>query len=66
MECRLITSDDEGESWSEVNYCPPLTGPEKNKLIELANGYLLCPTSGVEIEITCGIKQQSWEKNKTE
>lgn len=42
----LITSDDEGKTWSKPERLPEgILGPIKNKPIELASGALLCPTS---------------------
>lgn len=42
----LITSEDEGESWSKPVKLPDgIYGPIKNKPVQLADGDLLCPTS---------------------
>ena len=56
MECRLITSDDDGKTWSAIKYYePPLHGPSKNKPIELSDGSLLCTTGGDLLEITADL-----------
>lgn len=42
----LITSTDDGRTWSEPRRLPEgILGPIKNKPVELADGTLLCPTS---------------------
>jgi hypothetical protein len=42
----LITSDDEGKTWSQPCRLPEdIIGPVKNKPLLLKNGYLLCPSS---------------------
>jgi predicted neuraminidase len=42
----LITSDDEGISWSMSHKLPEgIIGPVKNKPVRLGNGILLCPSS---------------------
>jgi predicted neuraminidase len=42
----LMTSDDEGKTWSEPVRLPEgIAGPIKNKPFELEDGTLLCPTS---------------------
>lgn len=42
----LMTSEDNGESWSTPRRLPEgIAGPIKNKPIELSDGTLLCPTS---------------------
>lgn len=42
----LITSDDGGKTWSEPRRLPEdISGPVKNKPVQLPNGDLLCPTS---------------------
>ena len=42
----LITSTDNGQTWSEPQKLPEgILGPIKNKPVRLANGDLLCPTS---------------------
>jgi predicted neuraminidase len=42
----LITSNDEGKSWSPPRRLPNgILGPIKNKPVQLANGDILCPTS---------------------
>lgn len=42
----LVTSDDEGISWSMTHKLPEgITGPVKNKPVRLGNGILLCPSS---------------------
>jgi len=52
----LMTSDDEGKSWSEPTRLGKnsaighLLGPVKNKPIELADGSILCPSSS-EVEV---------------
>ena len=53
MECRLLTSDDDGQTWSKVKYYHPgLHGPSKNKPLELPDGSLICPSGGEKMEIT--------------
>ena len=45
MEARLITSDDDGETWSQPRYYKPgYIGPGKNKPIELEDGSILSTT----------------------
>src|SRR6187549_3689611 len=52
----LMTSDDEGKSWSEPrrlgknSAIGDLLGPVKNKPIELADGTIICPSSS-EVEV---------------
>lgn len=42
----LITSDDDGHTWSEPRRLPEgILGPIKNKAVQLADGTILCPTS---------------------
>lgn len=42
----LLTSDDDGKSWSSPRRLPEgILGPIKNKPVQLANGDILCPTS---------------------
>ncbi len=42
----LMTSNDHGENWSMPCRLPEdILGPIKNKPVQLANGYLLCPSS---------------------
>lgn len=66
----LITSDDEGISWSAPKKLPAgIIGPVKNKPVMLKNGILLCPSSTedegwrVHMEMTAdnGI---TWERTK--
>jgi predicted neuraminidase len=65
MESRLITSDDNGLTWSDIRYYEPsLHGPSKNKPIELSDGSILCAANGPNMEITPD-RGQSWKKNNT-
>lgn len=42
----LITSDDDGKTWSAPRRLPEgILGPIKNKPVQLANGAILCPSS---------------------
>jgi predicted neuraminidase len=42
----LITSDDNGQTWSQPRRLPGgILGPIKNKPVQLANGDILCPSS---------------------
>jgi predicted neuraminidase len=42
----LMTSDDDGHTWSEPRRLPEgILGPIKNKPVQLADGTILCPTS---------------------
>ena len=64
MESRLVTSRDDGESWSEIQYFdPPLHGPSKNKPIELPDGSILCPAGGDKMEISSDMGK-TWETVK--
>ena len=50
---RLKSSDDNAFTWSnEISLPSGITGCSKNKPIELANGDILCPASGSQMEIT--------------
>ncbi len=65
MEARLITSTDNGESWSDIAYySPELHGPSKNKPIELADGSILCAAAGADMEIYSA-DAKMWQKTKT-
>jgi predicted neuraminidase len=64
----LITSDDNGKTWSNPSRLPEdIYGPIKNKPVILANGELLCPSSTeidgwrVHMEFTSD-NGQSWER----
>lgn len=46
MESRMISSDNNGENWSQIKYYPDLHGPSKNKPIELSDGSILCAAGG--------------------
>ncbi|MBS2100909.1 sialidase family protein [Carboxylicivirga linearis] len=47
----LITSDDEGQSWTEPMYLPDgFLGPIKNKPVELIDGQIICGSSTESIE----------------
>jgi hypothetical protein len=53
LDGRLRTSDDNGYTWSDEKKLPTgITGSGKNKPVELANGNILCPTSGSQMELT--------------
>jgi predicted neuraminidase len=42
----LMTSDDQGETWSQPRRLPEgIDGPVKNKPVELADGAIVCPSS---------------------
>lgn len=64
----LMTSDDDGKTWSESTRLPKkILGPIKNKPVLLENGELLCPSSTendgwrVHMEFTPDFGQ-TWEK----
>lgn len=66
----LVTSTDEGETWSEPTRLPDgILGPIKNKPIELANGTILSGSStehdGWRVHMEIGAKQgSSWRKTE--
>ncbi|MCU4166695.1 sialidase family protein, partial [Carboxylicivirga caseinilyticus] len=66
----MITSEDEGDSWSDPEYLPDgIYGPIRNKPIELTPGIILCgsSTEGIEEDIwrvhneTYNEATESWE-----
>lgn len=62
MESRLMTSNDNGRSWSSVIYYEPgLHGPSKNKPIELNNGEILCAANGYQFEVSSDLGK-TWKK----
>ncbi len=60
----LMVSNDDGESWSNPKHLPPgIYGPTKNKLLELDNDILLCPSSDEQFD-NWSIQFESFQHQK--